>query len=232
MIGTPRVIRPEDFSLIEQIPEISGVARDEHGRIIWHTALFEQYARELRPVGKMLGRTLHQAIPEPAADERVAVYREVMENVEIRNFYQLSRDYRELVTVFPLDEDAFGHQGIMGLVKVSPHPLQSSVFTHIPVLSTPNLAKLDALSVRELEVLHYIAIGMSTHEIAQEISRADKTVEHHINSIHSKLGTTSRPQLVSWASERGIQSFTSHEWGLIVKGAQIVRKSMKKSCCA
>jgi DNA-binding NarL/FixJ family response regulator len=94
----------------------------------------------------------------------------------------------------------------------------------IPVLPTAKLYQLCTLTKRELEILHFVAKGMYTHEIGDRICRAEKTVEHHINAIHSKLGTNNRAELVRFASERGIQSFTDQEWDSIVTGAQSVQK--------
>jgi len=219
-----RAVRPDDFGIIAQIPEISGVARDEDTRMIWCTDLFVQWARQMRPVERMIGSTLSDALPPLAAHERAEVMRRVMETGRSESHYQLSRDRRLLVTVLPLDEEAFGHRGILGVVREAPFRMNSGDAIDIPVLSTPNLMVLDALSLRELEMLHYVATGMKTKEIGDRLFRAAKTVEHHIKSIHEKLGTHSRAQLVRWASERGIQSFTDEEWSLLVDGARRLRK--------
>lgn len=225
MLSISRPIRPDDFDLIAQIPEISGVARDEDTRMFWCTKLFIQWAREMRPVERMVGSTLHDALPLVAARERAEVQRRVIETGRCSHHYQLSRDRRMLVSVFPLDEKAFGHRGVLGLVKDAPFRLDTPASKAIPVLSTPNLYRLSSLSMREFEILHYVATGISTREIAALVCRANKTIEHHVNSIHSKLGTHSRAQLVRFASERGIQAFTAEEWASIVRGVRSVKNS-------
>ena len=63
---------------------------------------------------------------------------------------------------------------------------------------------LDPLSVRELEVLHLIAIGDSNYEIAEQLVVAVSTVKRHVSNIFSKLGVTSRTQAVARAREFGI----------------------------
>jgi DNA-binding CsgD family transcriptional regulator len=224
-----RPIRPDDFEIIVHIPEIAAVARDEELRMFWCTPLFIQWARMMTPVAEMMGKTMHDTLPAFVAEERAVIQRRVMETGKVEHHYQLSKDRRMLCSIFPLDEEAFGHRGILALVKDSPHKLQPEYPIDIPVISTPNLMDLDALSTRELEVLHYVACGMTTQEIAEKFCRADKTIEHHINSIHGKLKTHSRAQLVRWASERGIQSFEEDEWSTIVEGARLIRREMSQT---
>ena len=63
---------------------------------------------------------------------------------------------------------------------------------------------LDPLSVRELEVLHLIAIGDSNYEIAKQLVVAVSTVKRHVSNIFSKLGVTNRTQAVARARDFGI----------------------------
>ena len=64
--------------------------------------------------------------------------------------------------------------------------------------------KLDDLTEREREVAALIALGRSNGEIAGELVLSKRTVEKHIANILSKLGLTSRAQLVRWAIEHGL----------------------------
>ena len=142
--------------------------------------------------------------------------------------YQFIADSRVITTIFPLDEQAFGHKGVLTVIKDAPVNARLDIDNELPVLSTPSLAQLNALSPRELEVLHYVARSMSTIEIAKLLTRSPKTIENHINSIHTKLGTHSRSQLVRYACERGIQSFSLEEWIKIVNGAKVVIRESKQ----
>jgi len=224
MQTTKRVIRPDDFEIMAQIPGIAAVARDESLRLFWCTPSFYRVSGKVEFANDMMGTMLADVLPEAAAKERTEIHQRVMETGETLSHYQFSVDSRVMCTIFPLDEEAFGHRGIFAIVKDAPVYARLGEDREIPVLSTPNLFELNSLSFRELEVLHYVAIGMTTHAIAEKVCRADKTIEHHVNSIHGKLGTHSRAQLVRWASERGIQSFTDAEWDSIVRGAREVRK--------
>lgn len=65
-------------------------------------------------------------------------------------------------------------------------------------------AQIDALTKREREVAVLIAEGKSNREIAEEFVLSKRTVEKHAANILSKLGLTSRAQVVRWAIENGL----------------------------
>ena len=120
MLIPSRPIRPDDFEIFAQIPEVSGVARDADTRMIWCTELFIQWSQEFQPLDQMVGTTLFDVLPVLAAEERADIQRRVIESGRCEHHFQLSRDRRMLVSVFPLDEEAFGHRGVLALVKDSP----------------------------------------------------------------------------------------------------------------
>jgi two-component system, NarL family, response regulator NreC len=60
----------------------------------------------------------------------------------------------------------------------------------------------DGLSPRETEILRLIALGHTSSEIACMIHLSRRTVETHRASIHSKLGLSTRAQLVDLALRR------------------------------
>jgi DNA-binding CsgD family transcriptional regulator len=60
------------------------------------------------------------------------------------------------------------------------------------------------LTTRELEVLGKMQHGLSNAEIADQLYLSRKTVEHHISSILSKLGVSSRQKALLEASSRGL----------------------------
>jgi predicted ATPase/DNA-binding NarL/FixJ family response regulator len=64
--------------------------------------------------------------------------------------------------------------------------------------------KTDDLTEREREVAALIARGKTNGEIAQELVLSKRTVEKHVANILSKLGLTSRTQVVRWAIEHGL----------------------------
>ena len=64
--------------------------------------------------------------------------------------------------------------------------------------------KTDDLTPREREIAALIAQGRSNGEIAGELVLSKRTVEKHIANILSKLGLTSRAQIVRWAIEHSL----------------------------
>ncbi len=66
------------------------------------------------------------------------------------------------------------------------------------------VARLDDLTVRELEVLRLVAEGYTTTEIAARLIVSPKTVETHRSHIMDKLGVQTRSQLVHYALRKGI----------------------------
>ncbi len=62
------------------------------------------------------------------------------------------------------------------------------------------------LSAREVEVLHLVAAGKSTRDIAEQLNRSVKTIETHKQALKTKLGADSPAQLIrvamAWAGDR------------------------------
>lgn len=227
MTHKPRSIRPDDLEIVEQIPGIIGVARDADLKLIWCTCGFYRILDVVQETHDLKGSTLQDILTPSAAIEREKIQRQVMETGEVISHYQISADARVLCTIFPLDEQAFGHAGVLAIIKDAPIESRLCHDSDIPVLASPHLAQLNALSSRELEILHYIAKGMSTNDIASTLNRSSKTIEKQVNSIHTKLDTHSRAELVRYATERGIQSFTDEDWTAIVEGAKVLRRERR-----
>jgi NarL family two-component system response regulator YdfI len=61
-----------------------------------------------------------------------------------------------------------------------------------------------ALSPREIEILHRVALGETSKEIAMRLGIRERTVNWHLARVYSKLGATSRAEAVAIAVESGI----------------------------
>ncbi|MCZ8379453.1 response regulator transcription factor [Mycobacterium sp. CPCC 205372] len=68
----------------------------------------------------------------------------------------------------------------------------------------PFEANIDALSSRELEVMKFIASGLTNTEIGEELSVSPRTVESHRASIQRKLLIRTRAELARVARDAGL----------------------------
>lgn len=216
-------VRREMLPLLARFDGLGCLVRDAGLRVVWCNGAYVRMCG--RPANEILGTTLGDFLPKPAAEERSALLAGVIRDGRPVSYYQFGADKRLLCGAYPIDEASFGHRGVLATVQEAPvgSALQSD--TPLRVLSTPCMDALKALSPSELRALFHIANGRSTAEIAQRLCRATKTVEKHIESIHRKLGTSSRAAIVRLATERGIQAFDDAQWDEIIEGAKRVRRS-------
>lgn len=63
---------------------------------------------------------------------------------------------------------------------------------------------LDPLSQRELEILQFVANGLSNREIAEKAFISEGTVKSHVHHILEKLAVSNRTQAVTHAKELGL----------------------------
>jgi LuxR family maltose regulon positive regulatory protein len=73
-----------------------------------------------------------------------------------------------------------------------------------PTSTLQSLPLLEPLSEREIEILRFIAAGMSNQEIAQRLVVALSTIQWHIKNVYGKLNVHSRTQAVARARELGL----------------------------
>jgi DNA-binding NarL/FixJ family response regulator len=61
---------------------------------------------------------------------------------------------------------------------------------------------MNRLTVREAEVVHLLAEGLSTREISQKLALAEHTVRNYLCNIYDKLGVSTRVELALYAVAR------------------------------
>lgn len=206
-------VRREQLHLLDWIPGLIACVRDASLKLVWCN---HGYARHVfgedRVPASALGSSMSDLLPGPAARERERVQMEVMASGQRAVHFQLSGDRRCLSSVMALDEASFGHRGVLALVCAA---TSSSLLTDpgVTTLQTPAIpSRLSLLSRRELEVLYLCGRGKSAPQIAKQVFRACKTIEHHIQSIHTKLGFHQRGDLVRFCVERGLHLFSWDDW--------------------
>jgi DNA-binding NarL/FixJ family response regulator len=71
-------------------------------------------------------------------------------------------------------------------------------------LASQQQTRISTLTPRELEILRYIARGMSKKEIAETIHLSVKTVDNHSTSLMTKLDIHDRVELARFAIREGL----------------------------
>ncbi len=70
--------------------------------------------------------------------------------------------------------------------------------------STPTNQLNNTLSEKEIEILRYVAAGMSNKEIAEKLAYSEKTVKNYLSLIFQKLGIRDRTQAAILALRQGL----------------------------
>jgi NarL family two-component system response regulator LiaR len=68
---------------------------------------------------------------------------------------------------------------------------------------TGGASLIEALTDREVEVLQFLAQGLTNKDIAQTLFLSVRTVEAHLRNIYGKLNVRSRTEAVLWAVKHG-----------------------------
>jgi len=69
----------------------------------------------------------------------------------------------------------------------------------------PEARAVPELTDRETEVLRLVAMGLSSKEIADQLSISHRTVQNHVQNTLGKLQLHNRVELTRFALERGLQ---------------------------
>jgi NarL family two-component system response regulator YdfI len=88
------------------------------------------------------------------------------------------------------------------LLKLSPAS-ESRSSSFAPQASQQESSTFD-LSGREMEVLHAVARGERSKEVALHLGISERTVKAHLASIYNKLGVDSRAAAIAVAAQRSL----------------------------
>ena len=91
-----------------------------------------------------------------------------------------------------------------GFVVLDAIGLETLLRAPSAVLSRSSEALVEALTPRELDVLHLLAAGLANKEIASRLEISEHTVKFHVASIMGKLGAASRTEAVTLGIRHGL----------------------------
>ncbi|MFN7812133.1 MAG: response regulator transcription factor, partial [Planctomycetia bacterium] len=83
----------------------------------------------------------------------------------------------------------------------------ASLYGHIRKIMTrrqEETVKDLPLTIREVQVLRHIALGLSNREIGLSLDISVETVKEHVQNILRKIAVTDRTQAAVWAVRRGL----------------------------
>ncbi len=95
-------------------------------------------------------------------------------------------------------------QAIAGRRYLSHSLSERAIEGYLRQSDDPPLEPLDLLTLREKEVLHLVAEGLSNTQIAKRLSISRRTVEMHRANLMRKLGLHSQAQLLRYALNQGV----------------------------
>ncbi len=207
---------PAAFAPFDGVPGCCALARDESFRLVWCNRAYADEIGKESP-GQAVGTTLRDVLPEKQAVEREDLMRPVLETGRTLAYQQMWKGVRRLTRVWPLDPDAFGHAGYFVMIKAlrDPLPEQTGPDDAVQFVRTADLGDLAVLSPRELEVFYYLSAGMTVSDTAEALFRSEKTIGRHVESIHKKMGYSSRAELVRDAVQRGLIHFSGRQWSVL-----------------
>lgn len=93
---------------------------------------------------------------------------------------------------------------IAGRRYLSPPLSERAIEAYVQKASEGALDPYETLTTREREVLHLVAEGYTSAEIAARLSISPRTVEVHRANVMRKLGLRSQTDLIRYALRRGI----------------------------
>jgi DNA-binding NarL/FixJ family response regulator len=70
---------------------------------------------------------------------------------------------------------------------------------------------IEILTIREAEVLKWLANGLSNHQIAQKLYISDLTVKTHVVKIFRKLGFTNRVDAALYFQQNAVKNTTFYD---------------------
>jgi DNA-binding CsgD family transcriptional regulator len=159
----------------------------------------------------IVGRLLASLTPAAWADERTACVARACAEQRTLTLVGIVSGIRVLTRVIPLpgggtDTPA---RALLVIEQASPEEVDRLVASGreggVVWSTVHDLGPLDALTVRELEVLALLGKGQRTKEIAETLHRSVSTIDGHRERIGQKLGLNDRAELVSVARRAGLR---------------------------
>jgi DNA-binding NarL/FixJ family response regulator len=190
---------------IQEHPFIGASLVDSDGNFFWANARAKiLYLGDSE--ASVAGKSLYDLFPKEWCDERVSLMHKLNETGQPGILRHIRRGRSLMVTYNQMVTPEGQAQRYLILIAEAEDNDQIPVPSNYHQFETSmiDLGPLDKLSRREIEVLALISRGMTTDEIAKDLSRSPKTIEAHRSSIARKLGMKNRVQLADIARKASL----------------------------
>jgi len=172
--------------------QVAAAIADRDGIIRW------QNARAVELGGDCIGRPLASLVaPESSHEWRVQFSKKVLGTARTTDYRMnmLAPDGSHVpIDVSSVAIEGSDHRivGVFGVLQPAGEPVQ------LPAVGGHNMTP------RQLEVLHHLALGESTMQIAKALGIQPETVRNHVGGLLRALRVHSRLEAVAEARRRGL----------------------------
>ena len=149
------------------------------------------------PPEEILGRTMHQVLPEDFADQGLEIIQQALDSGETQ-----TQEYR----ILEEDRMAVYEARVVPLAKHEVLVIVRQMSSGAVTGEQLELAKKYALTKREMAVLQAVASGLTDKAVAQRLDISPLTVRKHVASIRKKMGAQSRTEASVRALKEGLVS--------------------------
>lgn len=177
---------------------------DENGVFLYANDVVD---REFgRSNAEIVGKTMHDFVAHPIADERLEAVRRVIQTGQAMAVEGMVSGQLRRSIFRPMPPDDHGRRRVLAVCRQILEDVKSETPDGVPVVRAKHddLGVLGALTAREMDILRLIGQGLSTAEIAKRLHRSVKTIEWHRVSLGTKLGVTNRVELARIAIRAGV----------------------------
>ena len=203
--GFPSLPQSSLWELLSQDSGAGLLLCDTGGRIHFVNDRFAKFINQ-PSAEALIGKTLADVYPEPAAHERLEVVRRSARERRVLAVESVWNGVAYQTILRPLGMLGGDPDLVLALARHQPRRDTEELSSGVErvTMKSNNMGPLARLTARELELLALIGEGLSTQDIAKRISRSIKTVEAHRASLGKKLGVASRVALAKIATESNL----------------------------
>lgn len=178
----------EAWEILNNIRQFD-LEKGRYGRLVYVSIVSSLVLQALGRQEEALN-SMKEAVNFAASEEYIRPF--LSEGPEVRELLLAVKSVRPEFATFLL-----GHS--------TPQLEQLSSKPSVPSTSHLHSSEMvENLSMRELEVLRLLAVGLSNEEIGSKLFISLGTVKWHVKNIYSKLGVGSRTQAVAQAQQLGL----------------------------